>query len=56
MSEIIPIGTRIDPWGEIVAIGLTGGERYYWLDDGDSVAMIPAAIIEQVDKGNDPRR
>ena len=34
------------PWGKVVAIGLTGGERYCWMiNKWGSVAMIPASEV-----------
>ena len=44
-------GERIDFQGEVVtvgAVGITGGERYYWLthDDG-AVSMMPADVVEE---------
>lgn len=50
MADVHMPGTRIDYMGEQVtvgAVGITGGERYYWLtyDDG-AVAMIPAIYID----------
>lgn len=43
----LPLGTKTE-WGEIVMIGWTGGERYYWMVDEDKiVSMIPAFMVEQ---------
>ena len=43
----LPLGTET-PFGKVQAVGITGGERYYWLiaQDG-SVSMMPAFIIEK---------
>ena len=43
----LPIGTWTR-WGKIVAYGITGAERYYWMskDRGD-ISMIPAALVEK---------
>lgn len=41
----IPLGT-ITAWGRIEAVGVTGGERYYWMSDGRTAAMIPAFMVE----------
>ena len=41
----IPIGTRT-AFGSIQAVGLTLGERYYWLVKGKDVAMVPASTLE----------
>jgi hypothetical protein len=49
MNEPLPLGTKTK-WGKIGMIGITGGERYYWMTSWDgpvaSVAMIPAFIVE----------
>jgi len=50
-SSVIMPGRVIDYHGQratVGAVGITGGERYYWLifDDG-SVAMLPAMEIER---------
>lgn len=45
MSALAEIGawTR---WGKIVAIGTTGGERYYWMSKGrGDISMIPAGLV-----------
>lgn len=43
---IIPLGTKTQ-WGTIEAVGITGGERYYWMvDKFKSVSMIPAFMVE----------
>jgi hypothetical protein len=41
------LGTRLKPYGKLVAIALLSGERYYFFVDskGDS-SMIPAIAIE----------
>ena len=43
----LALGTVVPPYGKIGAILLTGGERYYLLSEGRSVAMIPDFIIEE---------
>ena len=45
---IVPLGTRVPPYGEVVAVGAVSGERYYWLvkDRGRAAAMMPADVIE----------
>ncbi len=45
MNPPIPIGTRTQ-WGSVQAVGLTLGERYYWMVKGKDIAMIPASIVE----------
>lgn len=43
----LALNTKIKPYGKIGAVGITGGERHYWLvnDNGD-VAMMPWFVIE----------
>lgn len=59
---ILMPGTQIEFCGEQVtvgAVGLTGGERYYWLTHPNgTVSMMPADAVEPVpyaitDKGRD---
>jgi len=33
-------------WGIISAVGNLGGERYYWIVNGNLVSMIPACEVE----------
>lgn len=47
LSEPLAIGT-VTPWGSIQAVGMTLGERYYWMVKGKDVAMIPASTVEQM--------
>ena len=42
----LPLGSHIPGYGVIGAVGYTGDERYYWMCKSNSVAMIPASIIE----------
>lgn len=43
----LPLGTKT-VWGKISMIGITGGERYYWMVDKDrTVSMMPASIVEK---------
>lgn len=45
---MINLGTIIEPWGKVAAVGITGGERYYWLiNKHGTVSMIPATDIEE---------
>lgn len=47
----LPLGT-ITSWGAVAAVGMVGGERYYWMRRGlDDVAMMPASVVE--DSGKD---
>jgi len=46
----LKLGTRIKPYGRIVAVGngVSLGERYYWLiDKHGCVSMMPATEIER---------
>ena len=40
--------TRIPGYGRIAAVGITGGERYYWLvkANGFDVAVMPWSVVE----------
>ena len=43
----LTLGTKTQ-WGEIGAVGLTGGERYYWMTDKHGcVSMMPATVVEK---------
>ena len=42
---IIPIGTKT-PHGKVIAITNKGGERYYFLEDGYGIALLPADVVE----------
>lgn len=47
MKPFIPLGTVVEPYGRVGAVGTIEGERYYWfVDDEDCVAMMPAFVIE----------
>lgn len=44
---MLMVGAVVPPWGRVVAVGTTGGERYYWLSGKSGiVSMIPAAMLE----------
>ena len=46
--RVYRIGWFVRPWGKITAVGVVGGERYYWLEDRrGSVSMIPADVVER---------
>lgn len=42
------IGQIVKPWGRVAAVGMIGGERYYWLVDlrTKAVSMMPADTVE----------
>jgi hypothetical protein len=43
----IPLGTFIMPLGKVGAVGMTNGERYYWMVGHDgAVTMTPAMVVE----------
>lgn len=45
----LALGTETE-WGTIEAIGITCGERYYWMiDKYKCVSMIPAFMVENDD-------
>lgn len=42
-------GTEIrygEQWWKVDMVGITGGERYYWLSRDNGVLMVPAFMIE----------
>jgi len=43
--QAISIGSQT-LWGRVAAIGLIGGERYYWMVDKNSVSTMPACVVE----------
>ena len=47
MSQPFKIGDTVKPYGKVVAVGTTGGERYYWLQSKSGcISMMPASAIE----------
>jgi hypothetical protein len=50
-QPIIPLGSLIEygpgPKWTVGMVGVTGGERYYWLRRGNDVAMVPADALKQ---------
>ena len=45
-TKPLNLGTKTK-WGKITAVGITGGERYYWMvDKHGCVAMMPASVVE----------
>jgi hypothetical protein len=36
-----------DRWWRVGAVGVTGGERYYWLVRRGEVAMLPWFVVER---------
>lgn len=45
-TKPLNIGIKTE-WGKITAVGITGGERYYWMvDKHGCVAMMPASVVE----------
>lgn len=47
MSDPLPLGTKVPPYGTVQAVQWMSGERYYFLVNkrGD-VAMLPACCVE----------
>jgi len=46
-APIIPLGT-VTSWGKVDMVGITGGERYYWMTDRRGVvSMMPADVVEK---------
>jgi hypothetical protein len=45
----VEIGTAVKPWGRVVAVGIVGGERYYWLKHRapECISMVPAEVVER---------
>jgi hypothetical protein len=43
---MLQLGTVVKPYGKVIAIAFIGGERYYFMRDGSSIAMMPADFIE----------
>ena len=45
-STPIALGTKTQ-WGAVEAVGVIGGERFYWMvDSHQGVSMIPASVLE----------
>lgn len=43
----LPLDT-VTEWGRIGMVGVTGGERYYWMvDDDGTVSMVPWFMVER---------
>ena len=43
---ILTLGTVIEPWGKLVAVGFVG-ERYYWfISKYGVITMLPASVVE----------
>lgn len=51
-ESMIRLGTTIEPWGKVVAVGWVG-ELYYWLIDSHGVvSMMPSYVVESHDLRN----
>lgn len=44
--DALKIGSKT-LWGRIAAVGIIGGERYYWMVKGSTVSMMPAVVVEE---------
>ena len=55
MSTLLVPGTYVQYGGErhaVEAVGITGGERYYWLiSEHGVVSMLPACVVEGAGRG-----
>jgi len=49
--EMLEIGYVSKEYGELVAIGFVG-ERCYWFIKDNLVSMIPASVVEKMEKEN----
>jgi hypothetical protein len=54
VSNPLPLGTVVPPYGRIGATGVLDGERYYWFAKGTDVAMMPASVIEPLARPSVP--
>ena len=45
-TTIVPIGTRVPPYGVVDGVVFKDGERYYFIRNGDDIALMPATSIE----------
>ena len=54
MNSPLSIGTKVPHYGTVEAILFNCGERYYMLNSGRSVALIPAYVAEAMVKSTQP--
>lgn len=49
MTEPLPLGLELPPYGKVSAVSCRGGERYYMLvsNDGRDVALMPGSDMER---------
>lgn len=45
-TKPLSIGTMTQ-WGEVCAVGMRDGERYYMMAKGKDVALMPGPVVEQ---------
>ena len=51
MSERLHCGDSVRPYGKVVAVMVTGGERYYMLmDKHKTVSLMPSDVVERLSK------
>ncbi len=50
---MLKLGDKTKEFGKVVAIGITGGERYYWFKKGNIISMIPAFMVKARSSGKD---
>ena len=47
----LPIDTVIEPYGTLMAYGISGTEEMYWFKDRDGkISMVPASVFEPPEK------
>lgn len=47
LVQPLALGSTVKPWGKIVAISLTGGERYYFMQAASGVvSLMPWSAVE----------
>ena len=54
-QDIILPGTRT-AYGKVVAVEITGRERYYWLLDRGVVVMMPAFMLAAAPPAAEPKK
>jgi hypothetical protein len=53
--DMLPIGTKVKPWGAVAGYSWSMGERYYLFAE-KGVALIPAKDVERMAKKQDKVR
>ncbi len=47
-GSVVPLGTILEPYGEVSGVTNRGGERYYFLTGGIGVSLMPSDLIEKM--------